>query len=78
MSRTYDLACHTCQVKLWVGQAPIGERSRFSIYTTDGDGTGAAALSAFLIGHEHHRLEFADDEAFCEDYKQLDRGEGED
>jgi len=46
MSTTYDLACNTCKVALWVGQ------SRY-LYT---DEKHIKALEAFLYEHMGHHL----------------------
>jgi hypothetical protein len=59
MSRTCNLACHDCQVTLWVGQM---HHDAWRIY--GGKPEFAANLTAFLNAHESHRLEFGDSEQF--------------
>jgi hypothetical protein len=48
MSTTFDLVCHDCKQRIWIGQGHY-------IYKTDDDLT---ALEAFLFAHRRHKLEF--------------------
>ena len=69
MSRTYEILCHDCKTKLWIGQ---GSGEKAYIYGTDAH---RKQLRDFLFGHQNHRLEFGDDEEFhCkyDDYTRLD------
>lgn len=67
MSRTYEILCHDCKVSLWIGQ---GSGEKAYIYGTE---QHKKQLRDFLFGHQNHRLEFGDDEAFSLlDYKSLD------
>lgn len=66
MSRTFDIACHDCRVKLWIGQAAEGKQY---IYQTERD---HKRLTDFLYTHQRHRLEFGDDEHMAlDDYKSI-------
>lgn len=56
MSRTYQLVCHDCKVRLWIGQ---GNPNREYIYTTE---EALRLLQDFFFGHQRHRIEFGDDE----------------
>jgi hypothetical protein len=52
MSVCYELACHQCRKRLWVGQGSV-------IYTAP---EHALSLSEFLHDHQNHPLEFVDDQ----------------
>lgn len=69
MSRTYEILCHDCKVRLWIGQG--WPETRQYIYKTD---EYITRLEQFLFGHQNHRLEFGDDEPFSmlDDYTRLD------
>lgn len=70
MSRTYDIACHDCKVKLWIGQ---GSGDSAYLYTTQ---EHLKAMRDFLFFHQRHELEFGDDEPMAlDDYKALDDDE---
>jgi hypothetical protein len=71
MARTYEILCHDCKVSLWVGQKGAGQPDeRAYLYTS---AEHLSALRDFLFGHQNHRLEFGDDEAFSVlDYASLD------
>ena len=58
MSRTFELACHDCEVALWVGQGNPGNEY---IYKNE---EHILALQKFLFDHRNHTLEFGDDEYF--------------
>ena len=70
MSRTYEIVCHDCKVKLWIGQ---GNEGKEYIYWTDKD---RQVLRDFFFSHQNHRLEFGDSEPFSMlDYVPLDSDE---
>ena len=52
MSICYNISCHDCKEKLWVGQ-------REYIYKTN---EGLFVLERFLFKHEGHHLSFDNDE----------------
>lgn len=83
MGQTYDLACHDCKVRLWIGQTNASSTKPW-IYTADA--STMKALNEFLVSHLGHRLEFDVDFAFmgrdeleegCQDegYKAINQGE---
>ncbi|HEX3560383.1 MAG TPA: hypothetical protein VHU19_14340 [Pyrinomonadaceae bacterium] len=66
MARTYEIACHDCKVRLWIGQ---GSGEKAYIYSTD---RHIKQLRDFLFNHQYHRLEFGDDERLAlDDYMEL-------
>lgn len=68
MSRTYEIVCHSCKVRLWIGQ---GNPGREYIYQTD---EALVSLSNFLFAHQRHYLEFGDDEPMdCFEYCEFDQ-----
>jgi len=67
MSRTYEIICHDCKQRIWIGQ---GSGDKAYIYRTEKE---TKNLSDFLFGHQNHRLEFGDDEPFSTlEYKLID------
>jgi hypothetical protein len=62
MAKTYDIACRQCEVKLWIGQRVLSDATpKMRLYSGQ---DALARLTAFLIAHIGHHLEFCDDEAF--------------
>jgi hypothetical protein len=70
MSRTYEIVCHDCKVRLWVGQ---GWPPKVYMYKTD---KALELLESFLFSHQRHKLEFGDDEQLdCHEYRDLNPDE---
>ncbi|MCI0391648.1 MAG: hypothetical protein MOB07_23130 [Acidobacteria bacterium] len=62
MSHTYNIACHDCQVSLWLGQcSPQDDLSQGFLYTT---GRAQQLQRNFFFDHIGHRLEFNTSEHF--------------
>jgi len=73
MSRTYEIVCHECRVRLWIGQGWPPDRVR--IYK---GGERLDWLEEFLFAHQRHRIEFGDDEPLgCQDYSPLHEDDDE-
>ena len=66
MSRTYEIVCHDCREKLWIGQG--WPDTRVYIYT---DETHLTLLERFLFAHQLHNLRFGDDE-YLDRYKDFE------
>lgn len=67
MSRTYDIVCHDCKVRLWAGQ---GNEGKEYIYKTD---KALVNLETFFYSHERHKIEFGDSEHLdVRGYENLD------
>lgn len=68
MARTYEIACHDCKHKLWIGQGR--QTGGKYLYKTP---EALLKLESFLFSHQQHRIEFGDDERLAlDDYKDLD------
>lgn len=69
MSRTYEILCHDCKVRLWIGQGR--PETRQYIYKAEPEFT---RFEQFLFAHQNHRLEFGDDEPFSllDGYTRID------
>jgi hypothetical protein len=73
MSRTYEIVCHDCRSRLWIGQGWPDTR----VYLYGGD-DHFKALEAFLFGHQRHRIEFGDCEVLdLDDYAEIEVDETE-
>lgn len=68
MSRTYEIVCHDCRVRLWVGQGWPPDRLHLYFSPRHQD-----LLERFLFGHMRHKIEFGDDEQLDvgDDYEPL-------
>lgn len=67
MSRTYNIVCRDCEVRLWIGQ---GNEGTEYIYKTD---EALRLLQAFLYSHQRHKIEFGDSEHLqVDEYENLD------
>ena len=57
MSDTYDIACHDCKERVWVGR---GGASPWTLpsWTLYGEPETMQAVCLFLWNHKGHRLEF--------------------
>lgn len=70
MSETYSIACHDCQIMLWIGQSPVGsDLSRGYLYTAD---PHPKFQRDFFFAHIGHRLEFNASQLFDGDYWEID------
>jgi len=63
MGMTYDIACHKCKVRLWIGQTNMSSKlGKPWVFT--GEKKTVLALGKFLQDHVGHPLEFAVDFTF--------------
>ncbi|HEB32964.1 MAG TPA: hypothetical protein ENI15_19135, partial [Spirochaetes bacterium] len=71
MSRTYSIACKTCQKYLWIGQGWPGHAvAPPRIY---GGPKHIHALETFLFSHQKHELFFGDDEQIdIDDFEEIE------
>ena len=70
MSRTYEILCHLCKERLWIGQGQEPVKP-FRLYT---DEKHIITLDTFLYNHRGCRLGFQESEQLSvdeDDYKDL-------
>lgn len=79
MSRTFDVLCHECRVRLWVAQDHASRREAFYIYGGNRAFPRAeemhSPLAEFLFRHQGHSLGFKQSDLTTDsedDYTKLD------